>query len=241
MGYPSEVLIWEFPNQFKSSRSRSACGTPVVGGVQFGRSGRNQSDPTSGPTRLAVLLPLAVLFSLVRSASAYSVNCDPNSSNITSVLGETRPSSLYPPGRFHTGVDLAGCTDGESVTAIKAGTADYVPECATPNDCRRLVASDGSVFDYIHIRNAVAIGSNVALGSQVGLVDGDHLHLAQVQRVGTFAINPQFVGQLDFNRSVDALATFKQITVGAVTDSVIRRKRSIKISFRTKLRRHSSK
>lgn len=177
---------------------------------------RSKSLPTS------YLLGLALVFAVVPTSWAYDVNCDVNSSNIASVLGETRPSSQYPPGRLHTGVDLAGCDDGEPINAVNGGSVSYTPECGIgDNSCRRVTAEDGSVFDYIHLRSAVAVGGNIAQGAQLGIVDGDHLHLAQVQRAGTFAINPQFPGQLTFNRSADSQPTFMNLTVAGVIDSVI--------------------
>lgn len=170
------------------------------------------------------LLVVAMALSFLCAAEnlwAYTVNCDPNSDSILSVLGETRPPT-NPFTRYHTGVDLDGCNDTEPVNVIVGGRVEYVPECGIGDDaCRRVVAADGSAFDYLHITNARVVGSTISVGEQIGIISGGHLHLAQIQRVGTFAINPQFPGQLTFDRTADPLPTYMNITVGGVTDSVI--------------------
>lgn len=172
----------------------------------------------------------SLLLIAMPSSATYQVYCGTSQSQVTSissVFGEARPSSA--PGfryRFHTGVDLpAQCPDGTSVKAIKAGTVQFVPECATSDQdkCRRVLAADGTTFDYIHLdpTTVISTGGSVGFGAFVGTVLNGPLHLAETYTLGgtRYAINPQRTGALDFIDN-DTIAT-KLLTVGPVTDSVI--------------------
>lgn len=182
-----------------------------------------------------MLRPLILVLMVLTAgtARAYQVNCgttpaSPGPAQVTSissVFGEARTSSA--PGfrfRFHTGVDIpTQCPNTKNVYALKAGTVQYVPECTSVDQCRRVLAADGTTFDYIHLDPAtvVAVNTTVAVNDTIGTVQSGPLHLAETYTIGgtRYAINPQRQGALDF---IDADTTeFKTITIGGVTDSVI--------------------
>lgn len=121
--------------------------------------------------------------------------------DISSVLGEPRPSNSAEGLRFHQGTDIADCKGNYTVGAIEAGTAEQPPlsVCATGSDCVRIDDGNGHAFDYIHVALLISLPSHVVAGQTIGTIDAsDHLHLNDVDVTGGFDDNAQRPSALQF-------------------------------------------
>lgn len=169
--------------------------------------------------RGVVILSASLIASSAMRVSAYQVSCNGDPFQVqylSSVIGEARPAEVgpQPATRFHNGVDIPACRDGQTVEAIEGGT---VQACPIEGSCLRIRNASGHAFDYVHIQPIVSIGTTVAAGDPIGTVPGNHLHLNEIQDV--VKVNPQRPGALDF---VDGdVPQFANTTVGGVTHMVI--------------------
>ena len=151
--------------------------------------------------------------------SAYEVACSTApglppisfvAKEITSVLGEPRPSSQTGL-RFHQGTDIGDCGPQFSVGAIEGGVVELPPTSACVNpatggpgtNCLRIVnQATNHAFDYIHISyDPSIVGTTVVAGALIGSIQkGEtHLHLNDVNLGATvFDQNAQRGNGLQF-------------------------------------------
>ena len=123
----------------------------------------------------AFLLALAAIGSYTPEATAYEVNCNGQSfmaQKISTVLGELRPSvagGITAQGnssaRFHTGTDIADCSDNQTVGAIEDGTVKTITcgsDGLAAGDCEVLVVNTAGThrFDYVHLaQNSIDVST----------------------------------------------------------------------------------
>lgn len=158
-------------------------------------------------------------------ASAYRADCSTSTTGgsspftttqIPSVFGEARgPLSAGRPTRFHAGIDIGNnCAENRKVFAIEGGRVTLgiptLPSCNTGSsvvECVRVYnTSTGRAFDYVHVIPSVTEGQTVTAAQQIGTIqlgvdDGNHLHLDDRPSSLSPLINPQISGRLAWSEN----------------------------------------